>query len=94
MKVHNCGINDSEIRLPFAGLVLKLDHAVILQSEKKIQTVMRKLVKYLPGFEQIIPDNFLMAEEIKWLSKGELFQDGRLFGTAPVIHERVDFNLS
>ena len=87
-------MDDSAIHVPAIDLTLKLDRSAILESEKKIQSVVKILVKYLPGFDRIMPSAFLMAEETKWLSQGELIKEGRSICIAPVIHERVDFNLS
>jgi len=64
---------------------------VKLESEKKIFSVVEKLIRYIPGFSKVIPISFLMAEEVKWLSKGELQIQGKTITSGMAIHERVNF---
>jgi hypothetical protein len=90
-KIENCIIEDEQIRLPDKKLVLNLDRSVILESEKKIYTVVDKLRRYIPGFNKIMPLNFLMADEFKWLSTGELQANYETVSTGMAIHELVDF---
>lgn len=91
-NILNCSINDDQIWSKDKNFQLRLDRKVVLESEKKIYKVLSKLLKYLPGFEKVMPVKFLMADNHKWLSKCE-FQKGDsevIHGTA--IHEWVNFN--
>jgi hypothetical protein len=94
LNSEKCGpgtIENHRITIPEKELVLYLDRAVSLESEKKLYSVVGKLIRYLPGFNRIIPLKFLMADEIKWLSNGTLeVQDNADRGM--VIHELVNFN--
>jgi hypothetical protein len=51
-----------------------------------------KLVRYLPGFKKILPLNFLMADETKWLSRAELHSEHDSVVKGMAIHELVRFN--
>ena len=90
-KIDNCIIEDDHISLPGKGLVLNLDRGVQLESEKKIFSVVEKLVSYIPGFNKVMPVHFLMADEFKWLSKGQLQAHGKDIATGMAIHELVNF---
>lgn len=91
-KISDCFIEDNRIAIPIKNLVLTLDRGVILESEKKIQSVVGKIIRYLPGFNKIMPLGFLMADECKWLSKGKLLSNGNILSEGMAIHELVDFN--
>jgi hypothetical protein len=90
-KIENCIIEDEQIRVPDKKLILNLDRSVILESEKKIYTVVSKLIHYIPGFNKIIPLNFLMADETKWLSTGKLHANHEILSRGMAIHELVNF---
>lgn len=90
-KIGNFTIGDDKIWLPEKKLTLNLDRGVNLESEKKIFSVATKIVRYIPGFKKIIPVGFLMADEFKWLSKGEIQAEGGTLDTGMAIHELVDF---
>jgi hypothetical protein len=90
-KVENCIIEDRYIRLPEKDLVLNLDRGIVLESEKKIFAVVEKLIRYIPGFNKIMPLNFLMADEYKWLSKGQLQANNKTLSNGMAIHELVNF---
>jgi len=90
-KIDNCIIEDDYISMPEKNLVLNLDRAVLLESEKKIFSVVEKLIRYIPGFNKVIPLNFIMADEFKWLSKGELRKQGKTLSNGMAIHELVNF---
>jgi hypothetical protein len=90
-KIENCIIEDEQIRVPDKKLVLNLDRSVILESEKKIYTVVAKLIRYIPGFNKIIPRNFLMADETKWLSSAKLQANHKILSRGMAIHELVNF---
>lgn len=91
-KIPDCIVGDNLILLPEKGLSLSLGREVSLESEKKIFTVVEKLVRYLPGFKRAIPLQFLMADEHKWLSRGELNGNGLPSVSGWAIHELVNFN--
>ena len=90
-KIKNCIIEDDYISVPEKELILKLDQGVELESEKKIFSIVEKLILYIPGFNKFMPLNFLMADEFKWLSKCQLQTDGKTISTGMAIHELVNF---
>jgi hypothetical protein len=90
-KMEKCIIDDYQIILPEKNLILNLDQGVTLESEKKISSVSNRIVRYIPGFKRFIPLGFLMAEEIKWLSKGKIRTDDRILAGGMAIHELVNF---
>jgi len=91
-KIETCIIiEDDHISIPEKNVTLKLDKGVILESEKKIYSVFEKLSHYIPGFNKVMPMNFLMADEFKWLSKGEFQTHGKTISSGSAIHEFVNF---
>jgi hypothetical protein len=90
-KMEICIIEDDHISIPEKDIILKLDKGVILESEKKISAVAEKLLHYIPGFNKVMPLKFLMADEFKWLSKGQLQTNGKTISTGMAIHEFVNF---
>lgn len=88
-----CLIQDHLIRIPEKNMELEISKVVVLESERKIQNVVKKLIRYIPGFEKVIPLGFLMADEFKWLSKGVLKNKGSIVSGGNVIHELVQFKL-
>ncbi len=90
-KIINCNIEDDHISSQEKNFLLKLDRAVVLESEKKIYQVVHKLLRYLPGFNKLMPTKFLMADNNKWLSKGEFQSNGNPVTQGMAIHEWVNF---
>ncbi len=90
-KIGTCLIEDDRIVIQEGNLTLYLDRQVILESEKKIQSVVGKIIRYLPNFHKSIPLGFLMADETKWLSKCELHSNGKVISNGTAIHELVNF---
>lgn len=90
-KIESCIIEDDHVSLPDMDLVLHLDRGVVLESEKKIFSVVQKLIHYIPGFNKVIPISFLMADETKWLSKGQLQTPNKTLSNGMAIHELVNF---
>ena len=93
-RIQNCIIEDDHIALPERDLILNLDRGVSLEAEKKISIVVDKLVRYIPGFKKVIPLTFLMADEYKWLSKGQLQKYDKTISNGQAIHELVNFKAS
>ena len=91
VKIENCIIEDDHLSMPEKELVLNLDRGVLLESDKKIFSVVEKLIRYIPGFNKVIPLKFLMADEYKWLSKGQLQTAGKTLASGMAIHELVNF---
>jgi hypothetical protein len=89
--MENSIIEDDRIFIPARGLVLNLDRGVLLESEKKISSLMQKIARYMPGANKLIPVNFLMADEVKWLSKGGLQRHDNPYCSGMAIHELVKF---
>jgi hypothetical protein len=90
-KMEICIIEDDHISIPEKDVILKLDKGVILESEKKISVVAEKLLHHIPGVNKVMPLKFLMADEFKWLSKGQLQANGNTISTGMAIHEFVNF---
>ena len=92
-KIAHCIIEDDHISLPDHDAALYLDRGVVLESEKKITSLVQKMTRYMPGINKIIPVNFMMADEFKWLSKCEFQGDDNIFSHGMSIHERVNFKV-
>lgn len=90
--ISDCTIEDDRVLIPERNLVLLLDRGVTLESEKKISSVVGKVMRYIPGFNKAMPIGFLMADEIKWLSRGELQDNSKTIVSGKAIHELVRFN--
>ena len=90
-KIENCIIEDEFISMPDKDMVLNLDRGIVLEAEKKIFSVVEKIIRYIPGFKKVMPINFLMADEFKWLSKGELKSHNTILSSGMAIHELVKF---
>jgi hypothetical protein len=91
IKIENCIIGDDCILLPDQQLVLHLDKCVVLESEKKILNLAQRMMRFMPGIGKMIPLQFLMADEYKWLSRGMVQTRGNWRSTGMAIHERVTF---
>ena len=87
----NTTIEDNQVSIPEKNIVLNLDQATILESEKTISNVVDNLLKYIPGFNKIIPLHFLKADNYKWLSNGKIRKGGKVDSQGIAIHELVDF---
>jgi hypothetical protein len=90
-KMATCIIENDHISIPEKEVILKLDKGVILESEKKIYTVVENLVRYIPGFKKVMPLKFLTADEHKWLSKGQLQKGNEILADGTAIHEFINF---
>ncbi len=90
-KIERCVIDDDRIFLPENELVLNLDRATVLESEKKILSVVEKIIQYIPGFNKVMPLKFLLADETKWLSNGQLQAKHKDLAVGMAIHELVNF---
>lgn len=92
-RIADGSIEDDRIASDEQGFVLTLDRSVSLESGQKIFQVMRNLFRYLPGFKQLMPMKFLMSDNYKWVSKGELQKKGSHVAPGRAIHEWVNFNV-
>ena len=90
-KIDDCIIEDDHIYIPGKSLLLELDKGVILESKKKINVIVKKLIHYIPGFKKVIPKYFLMADECKWFSAAKLKKGLKECSSGYAIHELVDF---
>ncbi|HSH19118.1 MAG TPA: hypothetical protein VLA03_01620 [Draconibacterium sp.] len=90
-KTDRCTIEDDFISIPGKNIILNMDCAVLLESEKKIYSVVERLIRYIPGFNKVMPLNFIMADEYKWLSNGKLYKNDKLISKGMAIHELVNF---
>lgn len=84
-------ISDDSIIIKDMNLELKLDRAIVLESEKKILNVVQKLLRFAPNFNHIVPVNVLKADEIKWLSRGTVMNGNIHISEGMAIHELVNF---
>lgn len=93
-RIDKAKVNENQISFPKKSVIINLDRSESLESEKTIFKVAEKLVKYIPGFNKVIPVHFLMADNNKWLSNAQLRTlEGKIIdGVA--IHELVDFKLN
>ncbi|WP_242084893.1 hypothetical protein [Aestuariivivens sediminis] len=91
-KITDCNIEDDRISSTNKGFILKLDCAIDLESEKKIFNVVQKLLNYLPGFNALMPYQFLMAKSYKWLSNCEFIKNDSVKTKGRAIHEWVNFS--
>ena len=90
-KINDAGITENEITLLSKNIQLKLSNRQVIESENKISQVVKKLLRYIPGFNRLIPLNFLSSREYKWVSNGILYIDGLPASEGWTIHELVDF---
>lgn len=90
----SCTVADDHLYIPAKNLVLKLDRGVSLESEKKIFSVVNNLIRFIPGIRSAMPVKFMMADESKWMSKGQLLQHDKIIADGMAIHELVNFNPS
>lgn len=91
--VSDCEITDEKLHLPGKGLTIFLEKMAELGKGKKIQKVVSKLAKYLPGFKKLIPEPFLYSDEHKWCSKATITGVGESPLQGWAVHEFVNFNL-
>ncbi len=89
--ISESSVEDDEISLPEHEIRLFTDKSVTLESEKRIQNLMVKLIRYLPGIDKSMTLKFLMADETKWLSRTKLEKDGKIINLGFAIHELVTF---
>lgn len=92
VKQENSTISDHLIYIPKEDIRLILDKKVVLEKEKKILKIVKVLLSYLPGFNNPISNNFLNADEFKWLSQTTLSKNGNIVDQGWAIHEFVNFN--
>jgi len=90
-KEIECIIENESVSVPNKDQQLELDKGVVLEFEKKIQSVVEKIIRYIPGFNKLIPIQFIMADETKWLSNGRLLINGQVISEGKAIHELVNF---
>lgn len=84
-------ITDESISLPDKDLTLNLYREEELEDDKKILSVVRKLIRYIPGMKGSVPLSFLMADTSKWLSRGVLVGGINKPSEGMAIHEFVNF---
>ena len=89
--VQHSSIENDGIAAPEADFLLTLDRGAVLESEKKIFSVVGGLLRHLPGLGSAMPLSFLMADNCKWLSKGQLQRPRKALATGVAIHEWVNF---
>lgn len=90
-RMQPCIIEDDRVAIPQKEIILELDCSVLLEEEKKIRSVTEKLVRCIPGIKKSVPLKFLMADEIKWLSRCRLHAPEMPVSDSMAIHERVIF---
>lgn len=90
-KSTDFAISDDSIIITDNDIEIRFDKGIILESEKKISNVVEKFTRFIPKFNSIIPANFLMADECKWLSHTETRCGKNYYHDGMAIHEFVDF---
>ncbi len=90
-QINECEIADEAIGLPQTGEKLFLDRCVVLESEKKVMSLVARLISHFPGIDKSMTFKFLMANETKWLSRTKLEKDGEIINLGWAIHELVTF---
>ena len=90
-RYHNCNITDKVIESHDGTFSVDFEKQAIIESEKKIYNVVGNLIKWIPGFKYLMPTNFLMAHNYKWLSKGRMQIPGQSEKRGMAIHEWVNF---
>jgi len=90
-EIKDCLIEDNYLSMPEKGIFLNLDRIAVLESEKKIYSVVGNLVRYLPGLNKAVPYQFLMADEFKWLNRGTLQEKSGNLSHGMAVNERVNF---
>ena len=85
-------ITDDCIKLFDRELELQLIQKRPLESEKKMLNTIRSLKRWMPWFASLVPRKFLLADEVKWVSRGILGDANINKSTGACIHESVDFN--
>jgi hypothetical protein len=90
-KIQEAVISDDQIFIPSKDISVEFDRSVVLESEKKILSVVETLVNYIPGFNKIMPLQFLMADEFKWFGNGVFKKSNKFQNSGKTIHEFVNF---
>lgn len=90
--LEDCNVSDFSLSHKNKRMHLSFYQHAVLEKEKKIFNVLKNIFSYLPGFNQIIPKEFLKSDEKKWLSKSILTIEDREVAEGWSIHEYVNFN--
>ena len=93
-QIYNCTIGDQLLVIPDKNMSIHLDRSITLESEKKILSIVEKLMKYIPGLKNNVPLHFLLADESKWFSQCTINIGNDFVEKGMAIHEYVDFNPS
>lgn len=87
----NCTIQNDLIFIPEKNIQIHFDRSTLLESEKKITSLADKLGRFIPGINKLVPINFLLADEFKWLSKVTIRVRNEIVDSGFSIHEFVNF---
>lgn len=90
-KINRAVISDDGVTIKDESIHLDIRENRDTGTVSNITEVIKKLTRFIPGFNRLMPLNFLMAKENKWIGKGSLYKEGLLECEGWVIHERVDF---
>ena len=90
---NDVGISEFSLEFPEQDIQLTLGESASLESEKKMLNIVRKLSDRIPGLQRIVPYNFLMSDENKWLSKADITHSNGRISRGWAIHELVNFNV-
>lgn len=88
----NCIIENDFIRIPGMNLELRMDRGVTLESERKVLSIVARVIRFVPVLHKVMPFRFLTAGGSKWLSRSELRINDIAVATGISIHEFVNFN--
>ena len=87
----NYNIKDDLIFIYDKNFRIYFDRNTVLESEKKLTSLANKLKRFIPGIKNLIPINFLLADECKWFSKVTIEVNNKIVENGFSIHEFVNF---
>ena len=90
--IKNCSIQNKVLFIPDRNIEIQLDIITVLESEKKLTSIVDKLGRFIPGIKKLVPIHFLLADEFKWLSKASIREKNQIVDSGFSIHEFVNFN--
>ncbi|MDF2157088.1 hypothetical protein [Algoriphagus sp. CAU 1675] len=91
-RLSECTIENDQLSSTEEGFSLTFDRGIVLESEKKIGSVVKNILRFIPGFNHLMNQNFLTATNHKWFSKCEFQKKGCSTVQGSAIHEWVNFN--
>lgn len=90
-RIDEAAITNRQVNLPSKNIRLDIVDSRPAETNNNIQRVLAKIIGLLPGIRKSIPAKFLLSEEHKEVSRGQLFRNGLQVSGGWVIHEIVHF---